>query len=71
MPSKKSANQNESVARLRELLTQLKSARRSVVDLSEQARREVGDAMGNAGLRPAAAPAAPPGRRVRKKQKKR
>ena len=71
MPSKKSANQNESVTRLRELLTQLKSARHSVGDLTEQARREVGDAIGNAGLRPAGAPAAPPGRRMRKKQKKR
>lgn len=71
MPSKKSANQNESVARLRELLTQLKSARRSVIDLTEQARREVGDAMGNAGLRPAGVPGGPPGRRVRKKRKKR
>lgn len=71
MPSKKSANQNESVTRLRELLTQLKTARRSVVDLTEQARREVGDAMGNSRLLPAAGPSAPPARRVRKKQKKR
>jgi hypothetical protein len=71
MPSKKSANENESVTRLRDLLKQLKTARRSVVDLTEQARREVGDAMGNAGLRPVAPPGAPPARRVRKKQKKR
>ena len=71
MPSKNSAKQNESVTRLHELLAQLKTARRSVVDLTAEARREVGDAMGNTGLRPVKPPASPPGRRVRKKQKKR
>lgn len=68
MPSKNSANQNDSVTRLHELLSQLKTARRSARGLTAQAKREVGDAMGNSGLLPAASPA---GRRVRKKQKKR
>lgn len=71
MPSKKSTNQNESVSRLRDLLNQLKTAQGSAVDLTEKARREVGDAMVHAGLMPAGQSASEFQRRVRKKQKKR
>jgi hypothetical protein len=70
MPSKKTTNQNESVTRLRDLLNQLKSAQGSAVDLTEQARREVGDAMAHAGLMPHGKPGAPQ-TRARRKQKKR
>lgn len=71
MPSRKTTNQNESVTRLRDLLNQLKTAQGSAVAITEQARREVGDAMGHAGLMPAGTAGAPALRRVRKKQKKR
>lgn len=71
MTPKKNPNPNESVARLRDLLTQLKTAQGSASDLTEQARREVGDAMAHAGLMPVRKGGATPIRRVRKKQKKR
>lgn len=70
MPSK-NVKTSEPVVRLRKLLKELKAAQGTALDLTEQARREVGDAIGHADLMPVATPAAEPIRRVRRKQKKR
>ncbi|MDQ3171481.1 MAG: hypothetical protein M3Q55_15210 [Acidobacteriota bacterium] len=53
MLSKKNQNRNESVDRLRDLLTQLKTARHESDDLARQARDEVVYSLRGGGLKPA------------------
>jgi hypothetical protein len=69
MLSKKNQNQ-DSVTRLRDLLTQLKTARHDSDDLAMQARHEVGRAIRGSGLGPVSGAVSVPARKKRAATKK-
>ena len=71
MLSKKNQNQSDSVKRLRDLLSQLKTAQHDSDDLTLQARREVGRAIRSSSLIPVTGSAPAPLRKKKAGKKKR
>lgn len=71
MLSKKNQNQSDSVNRLRDLLSQLKTAQHDADDLTLRARHEVGRAIRGTGLIPVTGSTAAPLRKKKAGKKKR
>ena len=71
MLSKKNLNQNDSINRLRDLLSQLETAQHDSDDLTLRARHEVGRAIRGSGLTPAPGSTAAPLRKKKAGKKKR